>query len=455
MPPTLLLINPWIYDFAAYDMWSKPLGLLTTASMLRRRGFQVRLIDCLDVRHPGLGSRPGLKTGPRKAYATGKFPRERIPVPDALSRFKRPFHRYGLPPDLVEQSLRAVASPAAILVTSIMTYWYPGVRDSISLARKIHPGVPVILGGIYATLCTEHASAVCGADRVVPGADPQDVIEALAGCGIEIPAAGHSQAHPYPAFDLIRSPGYVCLLTSRGCPFSCRYCASRFLHPQFTATDPLETVEEIHFWHKHHGIGDFAFYDDALLVNPSDHIVPLLEEILRKGLKVRFHTPNAMHAAAVTRELALLLRAAGFHTIRLGLETADFVFRGKLDDKLHDGDFERAAGYLSGAGFGADELGAYILAGLPGQTPSSVRDTIVLAGRLGFTPFLAEYSPLPHTALWEQAVAHAGPDIQTEPLLQNNTVLSCWETHRDSMPGLKQIVKDVRSCLRKGLTVRI
>jgi len=27
----LLLINPWVYDFAAYDLWAKPLGLLYLA----------------------------------------------------------------------------------------------------------------------------------------------------------------------------------------------------------------------------------------------------------------------------------------------------------------------------------------------------------------------------------------------------------------------------------------
>ncbi|MFQ5628541.1 MAG: hypothetical protein ACE5I1_07255 [bacterium] len=31
--PTFLLVNPWITDFAAYDFWSKPLGLLYIASV--------------------------------------------------------------------------------------------------------------------------------------------------------------------------------------------------------------------------------------------------------------------------------------------------------------------------------------------------------------------------------------------------------------------------------------
>jgi len=451
MAPSLILINPWIYDFAAYDMWSKPLGLLTVASMLRRKGFDVRLIDCMDIHDPDLASHPGIKPQVRRAYGTGKFPRERIPVPAPLSRFKRPFHRYGLPPDLVEKNLKRIPGPAAVLVTSTMTYWYPAVKDLISLIRKVHPGVPVILGGIYATLCLEHAASVCGADLVVPGRDPNHVTKALSTFGIEAPGSGSPVDHPYPAFDMLRKIDYICLLTTRGCPFSCRYCASSFLQPGFTASDPLEVAEEIQYWHNHHSVEDFAFYDDALLVNSQAHIEAVLEDILRRNLKVRFHTPNALHAAAVTKPLAHLMRRAGFKTIRLGLETSDFSFRANLDSKMQSGDIERAAACFADAGFHPRELGAYILAGLPGQTPSSVKETIILAGRLGFMPFIAEYSPLPHTALWEQAVACAGEEIRTEPLLQNNTILPCWEEHRAAMPRLKQLVKEVRNSLRENV----
>jgi hypothetical protein len=32
---TILLINPWIYDFAAYDFWIKPMGLMMLGAILR------------------------------------------------------------------------------------------------------------------------------------------------------------------------------------------------------------------------------------------------------------------------------------------------------------------------------------------------------------------------------------------------------------------------------------
>jgi len=45
--PRILLINPWIYDFAAHDYWSKPLGLLYVAGILTESGYEVSCIDCL------------------------------------------------------------------------------------------------------------------------------------------------------------------------------------------------------------------------------------------------------------------------------------------------------------------------------------------------------------------------------------------------------------------------
>jgi hypothetical protein len=44
----VLLINPWLYDFAAYNEWVEPLGLLSVAAVLRENGYTLSPIDCLD-----------------------------------------------------------------------------------------------------------------------------------------------------------------------------------------------------------------------------------------------------------------------------------------------------------------------------------------------------------------------------------------------------------------------
>ena len=156
--PSLLLINPWIYDFAAYDFFARPLGLLYLAGLLRARGYAVHFLDCLGAPHA--------RTGP---FGTGRYPKEIMPPPAALKGITRRYGRYGISEAAFRERLARVPTPAAILVTSLMTYWHPGVAAAIGLARERFPEAPVILGGIYATLCPEHARKYSGADRVVAG----------------------------------------------------------------------------------------------------------------------------------------------------------------------------------------------------------------------------------------------------------------------------------------------
>ena len=50
--PHILLVNPWIHDFAAYDFWAKPLGLMTLGGLLREHGARISYLDCLNRFHP-------------------------------------------------------------------------------------------------------------------------------------------------------------------------------------------------------------------------------------------------------------------------------------------------------------------------------------------------------------------------------------------------------------------
>jgi len=42
MTPRILLVNPPIYDFSAYDFWLKPYGMLRAAGFLRGQGVPTR-----------------------------------------------------------------------------------------------------------------------------------------------------------------------------------------------------------------------------------------------------------------------------------------------------------------------------------------------------------------------------------------------------------------------------
>jgi radical SAM superfamily enzyme YgiQ (UPF0313 family) len=319
-----------------------------------------------------------------------------------------------------------------------MTYWYPGVKETIAVIKETLPDVPVVLGGIYATLCAEHAAVHSGADRLFTGPGEKSIL-ALAGgyTGFAVRSkfdADNLDTYPYPAFDLQRKITYIPLLTSRGCPFACSYCASHVLNPKRMRRDPAAVVEEIRHWHRNYGVRDFTFYDDALLVDAERHAIPILEGIIESGLTVRFHTPNALHIREISAKTARLMFKAGFETLRLGLETAAFEKRKELDRKVTADEFTRAVRFLREAGFRRPQIGAYLLAGLPGQNVSALQESIQVVKEIGITPVLAYYTPIPHTALWPNAVASSRFALESDPVFANNAIIPCqaeafsWKT---------------------------
>jgi len=442
--PHLLLVNPWIHDFAAYDFWAKPMGLLQLAAILRAHDVNISYMDCLDRFHPRSKTPALQKRGGRGAYL-----KTRIPRPAGLEDVPRYFSRYGIPLEWFREDLSSIPKPDAVMVTSLMTYWYPGVQEAIQQTREMFPDTPILLGGIYSSLCREHALKQSGADLVVTGPGEGRVLDLVAEItGLSLTRGFDPQdldTYPYPAFDLQHRIPYVPILTSRGCPFTCAYCASHYLNPKHMRRSPEAVVEEIRYWHRTHGVEDFAFYDDALLVNAENHIVPILEGIVAAGLHVRFHTPNALHVREVTPMIAGLMHAAGFESIRLGVETAAFEERDHLDKKITKGEFIRCIQAFKDAGFHKNQIGAYILVGLPGQSISDVVDTIQAVKSAGALPIMAYYTPIPHTALWEEALVSSRYDLASDPIFTNNTILACqkdafsWET----LTRLKNLIADL------------
>jgi radical SAM superfamily enzyme YgiQ (UPF0313 family) len=423
--PHILLVNPWIHDFAAYDFWAKPLGLLTLGGMLRDCGARVSYLDCLDRFHPLAA------TGPMPPARCGRGPYQKtvIAKPGGLDDVPRNYCRYGIPVDWFRKDLASLDLPDLVLVTSLMTYWYPGVRETIDVVKSVFPDVPLVLGGVYATLCSDHARDTCGADRVVSGPGERAIVPLVAELTGWSPALRFDpqnlDALPLPTLDLEHRLAHAPLLTSRGCPFKCAYCASHRLHPRRMRRSPASVVDEIVHWHENHGVDDFAFYDDALLVDAQRHITPLLEGVVAAGIDVRFHTPNALHIREITRPLARLMFQAGFHTIRLGLETAVFNGRETMDRKVTEAGFARAVGHLKAAGFGRDQVGAYLLAGLPGQDFREIEDSIALVKQAGVTPVIAHYTPIPGTPMWPEAVAASRYDLEADPIFTNNAIFPC------------------------------
>jgi radical SAM superfamily enzyme YgiQ (UPF0313 family) len=342
---------------------------------------------------------------------------------------------------LLRKRLAEGSRPIAAAITCAMTYWYPGVIEMAEMVRETWPGTPVIMGGVYASLCAEHARGTGDLDLVVEGGDLEPAIRFLR----EIAEAPVAPEDSPSGHDLVGPRPSAALRSSSGCPRKCPYCAAARLGGSFTRYPLEQVMDELSFLVLQKKREQVAFYDDALL-DGGDSFLALTSGIMSRGLhrKAAFHCPNALQASAITAGVAAALKHANFRTIRIGFETSDPALQRSLGQKASNEDLKSAVENLKRAGFTKRDVGVYILAGLPGQEAGSVEESIRFVHETGARARLAEYAPVPGTPLFQEAKRSSSLDLD-EPLNHNKTLAPYRFSTLvpDTLKSLKDLVREL------------
>ncbi len=437
--PRALLINPPVYDFALFDLFLKPYGLFRIAAALKQGGYEVTYLNALDYRDSASEAIAG--PAKRRSNGTGKFFRKPRQMPGVLQEylpadFKRRFARYGILPEVMQQKIRETRPDIAFLGTG-MTYWYRGAAEAGNMFKSCFPGVPLIAGGVYATLMPEHCRRWTGADQALSRLDGETLDLLLTQAGL-LPS-GIKGPLPDPSTDREYWDDAGVLRLNEGCPYSCDYCASGALHQGFTAGDPDRSFSQFKKLYET-GLRNFAFYDDALLIDSEKVFIPFLEKIISAGMSASFYSPNAVHLNMIRPETARIMKRAGFRELRMGYESSSPDFHEAHGNKYRQGGFAAAIEVLRQAGFLPHQAAVYILAGLPEQRSEEVESSIREARKGGVRIHIAEFSPVPASPLWNKCVNQSRFPLAEEPLFHNNTLFPLeWEGFsRDQLSSLKR-----------------
>lgn len=194
----------------------------------------------------------------------------------------------------------------------------------------------------------------------------------------------------WPARDLLDYPRYIRrggmgnVQTKRGCVFKCSYCTYPLLEGhRFRARDAADVVDEIEALMEDYGPHP-VFFVDSILNFPRGHVEAICEEILRRGVQVRwscYATP-----VKLDRHQAQLMAAAGCDGIELGTDAIDDEQLSRLGKSFDAGTAIKANRYCMEAGLRVCQT---LIFGAPGETQASIRATCAAVRRMNPTAVVA------------------------------------------------------------------
>lgn len=395
----ILLVQPPIRDFYLTAKRTVPYGLAAIAAALAESGFTVEILDALATGK----SRP-LPTPSEMSYLQPFYGR-----PD-LSPFGlfHQYRHYGY----AYQHIRKMASASGALLVGISSLFTPYADEALETAdivRAALPGCQIVLGGHHPTALPTAVMANPSVNYVIRG-EGEAAMPALAKAlkmggdlhhvpgivfrktdgtlHISEPAVMETPDHyPLPARHLIKEKYYrrekkgtTVVVTSRGCPLKCTYCALGNEHYPYRRRSLRAVLDEIEDAVDHHGARFIDFEDENISLN-RNWFLSLLRAITDgfAKYKLELRAMNGLYPPTLDDEVAAAMAQAGFTSLNLSLGSAspDQLKRFGRPDvcAAFDAALNLAEKYAM------DAVG-YIIVGAPGQTPrNSVSDILYLAAR--------------------------------------------------------------------------
>jgi len=207
----------------------------------------------------------------------------------------------------------------------------------------------------------------------------------------------------FPAWDAFRYKNYsqMSVITSRGCPYQCGYCAAAAFWQHTvrfrSVTNVIQEIDALLALHPH----PIIKFQDSVFTSPKKRVMDLLAAFIEK--KYPFQWTCETRADALDRELIDMMARAKCKTIMLGLESGSQGVLDQNERKMTVSEFVDTCQTIKQRGLG---VRVSVIFGLPGETPATVEDTLtVLRSVQPNVTFLNLATAYPGCALEHHAVA--------------------------------------------------
>lgn len=364
----LLLVNPPEYGYMEWMFRVFGSSIYKVASYYKAQGHQVEVFN---MRQEIWDFERQYKRPDQRYVANrscGNWDNEHI---------SRPLFRFGLSEEALVNKL-VEFKPQRVLVSTMFTYAWEGTWEVINIVKKAFPIADVVLGGVYPTLCPEHAKCL----------------------GAEI-HTGRNQEIDFTWLDLDlynEVPYAVDILTSIGCPNSCSYCAVHLLegHKRI-CRDPYNVADEIEYYYSR-GTKEIRFLDSNYMVDYENHFGIIMREVIRRGIKMEFISYGGVDAKHTNTDQLAEMKAAGFPYINIPVETTSEDLCRRWGRKLTANRWREIVRDAKRSGI---DIGSFMLIGCPGQTMGEIYRTKEEIEAEGVMPVILPFTPIPGTKEFE------------------------------------------------------
>ena len=221
----------------------------------------------------------------------------------------------------------------------------------------------------------------------------------------------------YPAWDIIEPDKYpamqhgtfhkstkvVPILTSRGCPHPCTYCAGHLNTGKLIRRRDINNiVEEIQFLQSTYGFEEFIIEDENFTFY-KDHVINLSNEIKKRNIKCYFSFPNGIRLDRLDEEVVYHLKRMGTYVVCFGIESGS---KRTLKNMNKNWDLDMVIDKIKLVRKnGITVLGSFIL-GFSGETMEDINMTVDFALKSGIDlANFGNYIPLAGTEDFNRMVS--------------------------------------------------
>lgn len=381
----ILLINPPIvsqkWDITGSDIPYLPYTLAYLAAYLRSKKHEVIAIDAF-------GERPQL-----------------------IRKYKNGYEIRGLNSMEIVEKVPTNVDVICVIPNSVTKHSF--AVELVKDLRKIFQNIPIIVAGnifsvvVYPMSESYEEYLKAGADFVVLGEAEIAVSEILMHLqgkknlneiyGIAFFEKGNIVLTPikfieklddlpFPAYDIIplqnywslryahgpKKGKYLPLITSRGCPYACKFCASNAMHKgNWRSRSPKNVVDEIEAHIKKYGVSDFHIED----LNPTidkKRIQEICKEITKRRLNITWKIVAGTKAETLDKNTIEEMARAGCKYISISPESGSeriLKLMGKPFDHEHQISLVK---HLNTLGI---KTQACFVIGFPGESPQDLKLT--------------------------------------------------------------------------------